>query len=170
MLIVADRDHAGFIPRDGGDERRLCPDQQICRWTIHRAQNVPFWGTPSTRCHHRGMSGCSRRSPLDLYSWTPRGGSGAGPLARRGTATLVMANCASRPAKVPRSRPPWRRIAYSTHPHSALSSDRSEGRASRATSRTRSAMTELRSGRSEGDLMRLSGWNPGRWPSLRGPS
>ena len=52
-----------------------------------------------------GMSGCSRRSPLDSCSWTPRGGSGSGPLARRGTATLVMANCTSRLAKVPRSRP-----------------------------------------------------------------
>ena len=31
--------------------------------------------------------------------------SGSGPLARRGTATLVMANCTSRLAKVPRSRP-----------------------------------------------------------------
>jgi hypothetical protein len=51
------------------------------------------------------MSGCSRRSPLDSCSWTPRGGSGSGPLARRGTATLVMANCTSRLAKVPRSLP-----------------------------------------------------------------
>src|ERR1700732_4514768 len=50
------------------------------------------------------MSGCSRRSPLDSCSWTPRGGSGSGPLARRGTATRVMADCTSRLVKVPRSR------------------------------------------------------------------
>jgi hypothetical protein len=29
--------------------RRLCPYQQVCRWTIRRAQNVPFWVTPLTR-------------------------------------------------------------------------------------------------------------------------
>jgi len=57
------------------------------------------------RAPYAVRSGCSRRSPLDSCSWTPRGGSGSGPLARRGTATLVMANCASRLAKVPRSRP-----------------------------------------------------------------
>jgi hypothetical protein len=59
----------------------------------------------TARRYSAGMSGCSRRSPLDSCSWTPRGGSGSGPLARRGTATLVMANCTSRLAKVPRSRP-----------------------------------------------------------------
>ena len=55
----------------------------------------------------RGMStsGCSRLSPPDSWQCTPGGGSGSGPLARRGTATLVMANCTSRFAKVPRSRP-----------------------------------------------------------------
>jgi len=57
------------------------------------------------RAPYAVMSGCSRRSPLDSCSWTPRGGSGSGPLACRGTATLVMANCTSRLAKVPRSRP-----------------------------------------------------------------
>ena len=27
---------------------RLCPYQQVCRWSIRRAQNVPFRFTPST--------------------------------------------------------------------------------------------------------------------------
>jgi FAD binding domain len=58
-------------------------------------------GPPDTTAQHP----CSLRSPLDSCSWTPRGGSGSGSLARRGTATLVMANCTGRLAKVPRSRP-----------------------------------------------------------------
>ena len=34
--------------------RRLCPYRQVYQWAIRRAQKVPFWGTPSTRCPHRG--------------------------------------------------------------------------------------------------------------------
>ena len=83
--------------------RRLC-------WPLQTGSPPGIAVHPSRQCPvadvpRRGMSGCSRRSPLDSCSWTPRGGSGSGPLARRGTATLVMANCTSRLAKVPRSRP-----------------------------------------------------------------
>jgi hypothetical protein len=99
------------LPPDqsGGAHTRACaPSARNCPATPTcaplQARSRAHSSARSTRpgC---GMSGCSRRSPLDSCSWTPRGGSGSGPLARRGTATLVMANRTSRPAKAPRSRP-----------------------------------------------------------------
>jgi hypothetical protein len=53
---------------------------------------TPPWPVnPRSAACHQGHE----QVQLDSCSWTPRGGSGSGPLARRGTAILVMANFTS---------------------------------------------------------------------------
>ena len=96
--IASLRPRPGDVP--GYATRIAWADTPPGRYTAdHPARTFAPQRSPS------GVSGCSRRSPPDSCSWTPRGGSGSGPSARRGTATLVMAHYTSRLAKVPRSRP-----------------------------------------------------------------